>query len=53
MPIVPENNALFYLYIMYICNEYLLLLFFITNKMSKIFIFAHFGLNIHYSFYIL
>ncbi len=51
MPNVPENKArLFYLYIMCICNVYICIF---NNKdtiMTQIFIFAHFGLNIHHSF---
>ncbi len=47
MPIVPENKALFYLYIMCI----FVLIF---NKQrynnDKDFIFPHFGLNIHHTF---
>ncbi len=51
-PIVPEmKHCLFYLYIMCICNVYLFVLIF-NNKdkiMTKIFIFPHFGLNIHHT----
>ncbi len=43
MPIVPENKALFVLFVYYLSN----------NKykiMTKMFIFTHFGLNIHHYF---
>ncbi len=49
MPIVPENKAGF------ICILCVSLFLFFNNKhkiIKNIFIFAHFGLNIHHSFYI-
>ncbi len=47
MPIVPENKALFVLFVMCI----FVLIFYNKDKiMSKIFIFPHFGLNIHHTF---
>ncbi len=52
MPIVPENKASFICFICILCVS---LFLFFNNKhkiMKTIFIFAHFGLNIHHSFYI-
>jgi len=51
-PIVPENKALFVLFVFLMCIFVLIF----NNKdkiMTKIFIFAHFGLNIHHYFYML
>ncbi len=52
MPIVLENKALFVLFVYYVY-----LCFYIFNNkdkiMTQIFIFPHFGPNIHHSFYIL
>ncbi len=52
MPIVPENKALFYN--LYICVFVMCIFVLIFNNkdkiMTKIFIFPHFGLNIHHTF---
>ncbi len=57
MPIVPENKALFYISLYYVCilSVFVMCIFVLVfnNKdkiMTKIFIFPHFGLNIHHTF---
>ncbi len=55
MPIVPENKALFF-FICKLCVFVMCIFVLIFNNkdkiITKIFIFAHFGLNVHHSFFI-
>ncbi len=48
MPIVPENKALLVLFVFLMCI--FVLIFNNKYKMTKICIFAHFGLNSHHYF---
>ncbi len=55
MPIIPENETLCFICILIVFVMCIFVLIFFNNKdkiMTKIFIFAHFGLNINHSFFI-
>ncbi len=52
MPIVTENKADLICFICILCASLFLFFNYKHKIIKKVFIFAHFGLNIHHSFYI-